>query len=78
VVDGRRPNWDYVYMHLQATPRYDEADRVAAGAEIGAVGDSGNASACHLHFEIWSAPGWYQGGEPFDPLPYLRYWDRTS
>ena len=22
---------------------------------------TGDASACHLHFEIWTAPGWYAG-----------------
>jgi Peptidase family M23 len=78
VIDGRGPSWDYVYMHMEAAPAHDEGDRVSAGEPIGTVGDSGNASACHLHFELWSAPGWYEGGEPFDPLPYLRHWDRTS
>jgi murein DD-endopeptidase MepM/ murein hydrolase activator NlpD len=42
------------------------------------VGDTGNASGCHLHFELWSAPGWYAGGEPFDPLPRLQRWDAQS
>ena len=27
---------------------------------------------CHLHFEMWSGPGWYTGGAPFDPLPRCR------
>jgi murein DD-endopeptidase MepM/ murein hydrolase activator NlpD len=39
------------------------------------VGDTGNAWGCHLHFELWTAPGWYAGGEPFDPLPRLQRWD---
>ena len=78
VIDGRRPNWDYVYMHLRSRPLYRTGQRVAAGAKIGEVGETGNARGCHLHFELWSAPGWYEGGEPFDPLPYLRAWDRTS
>ena len=33
---------------------------------------------CHLHFEEWTAPGWYDGGHPVDPLPDLKRWDRTS
>ena len=78
VVDGRSPNWDYVYMHLQAPPRHRKGERVATGERLGEVGESGNARGCHLHFELWSAPGWYVGGEPFDPLPYLKAWDRTS
>ena len=39
------------------------------------VGDTGNASTCHLHFEIWSNPGYYEGGSADRPEPYLRAWD---
>jgi murein DD-endopeptidase MepM/ murein hydrolase activator NlpD len=38
----------------------------------------GRASGCHLHFEMWTAPGWYQGGDVFDPLPELTRWDAFS
>ena len=24
--------------------------------------------------ELWSQPGWYAGGYPFDPLPLLTAW----
>jgi len=41
-------------------------------------GETGDASACHLHFEMWAAPGWYEGGSPIDPLSYLEKWDRYS
>jgi hypothetical protein len=27
---------------------------------------------------MWSGPGWYEGGEPFDPLASLRAWDLQS
>jgi murein DD-endopeptidase MepM/ murein hydrolase activator NlpD len=77
VIDGSSPNWDYAYMHLQSPSRYAAGRRVAAGARLGEVGESGNAHGCHLHFELWSAPGWYVGGRPFDPLPHLRAWDRA-
>ena len=33
---------------------------------------------CHLHFELWRGPGWYDGGKPFDPLPSLHAWDAWS
>ena len=78
VIDGSAPDWDYVYMHLVSRPTLAKGTRVAAGQQIGQVGDTGNAHGCHLHFELWRAPGWYEGGRPFDPLPALRAWDRAS
>ena len=63
----------HVYMHLQRPPRVRRGDAVGAGQPLGAVGRSGNASACHLHFEIWSAPGWYRG-RARDPRPDLERW----
>ena len=78
VIDGDGTDIDYVYMHLDQPSPFSEGDRVYTGQTIGAVGDSGNADGCHLHFEMWSAPGWYDGGKPFDPLPSLQAWDSWS
>ena len=78
VIDGSNPNWDYVYMHLQSPPQVRKGQSVVTGQRLGEVGESGNAQGCHLHFELWSAPGWYVGGEAFDPLPQLQAWDRVS
>lgn len=63
------------YMHLKAAATLAKNARVVAGQPIGQVGRTGDASACHLHFELWTAPGWYEGGSPVDPLPALRSWD---
>jgi murein DD-endopeptidase MepM/ murein hydrolase activator NlpD len=65
---------DHVYMHLRRRSPLQPGARVAAGAPVGEVGETGNATACHLHFEIWTAPGYYTGGRPRDPLPDLRAW----
>lgn len=76
VIDAEGTGTDYVYMHLVERSPFRRGDKVATGQRIGAVGDSGNARGCHLHFELWSAPGYYEGGRPFDPLPALKAWDR--
>ena len=73
-VDGT----DTVYMHLRKRSWAKFGTWVSPGTRIGAVGQSGNASGCHLHFEHWTAPGWYAGGQPYDPLPELQYWDSYS
>jgi murein DD-endopeptidase MepM/ murein hydrolase activator NlpD len=78
VIDGDGTDIDYAYMHLDQPSPFSAGDRVYTGQTIGAVGDSGNAQGCHLHFELWSAPGWYDGGRPFDPLPSLQAWDSWS
>lgn len=78
VIDGDGTELDYVYMHLDQPSPFSPGDRVYTGQTIGAVGDSGNARGCHLHFELWSGPGWYDGGKPFDPLPSLQAWDSWS
>jgi len=66
---------DQAYMHLRAPGTVKPRQRVAAGEQIGEVGDTGRASGCHLHFELWTAPGWYAGGKAIDPLPKLQSWD---
>ena len=78
VIDGYKTDYDYVYMHLQSRSPFHAGDRVKTGQMIGRVGDTGNAQGCHLHYEMWGAPGWYDGGEPFDPLHFLKLWDGWS
>ena len=78
VIDGKGTGSDYAYMHLREKAEVVVGDRVYTGQELGAVGDSGNARGCHLHFEKWTAPGWYGGGRPVNSLPDLKRWDRTS
>ncbi len=78
VVDGEGTDIDYVYMHLAERSPLAKGARVFTGQPIGDVGDTGDARGCHLHFELWSAPGWYTGGAPVDPLPFLKAWDAYS
>lgn len=78
VIDGDGTDTDYAYMHLQGPALVDKGEQVVTGQRLGNVGDTGVASGCHLHFELWSGPGWYEGGSPFDPLPFLKAWDAQS
>lgn len=78
VIDGAGTGEDYAYMHLAEPSPFKAGDRVYTGQRIGSVGETGNARGCHLHFEIWGAPGWYEGGRPIDPLPALQSWDAWS
>jgi murein DD-endopeptidase MepM/ murein hydrolase activator NlpD len=78
VIDGRGTGFDMAYMHMIEPSPLKEGTAVRTGQPIGLVGSTGSSSACHLHFEIWTAPGWYEGGGPIDPLPYLLKWDRYS
>lgn len=78
VIDAAGTGVDYVYMHMLSAPLVRTGQRVFTGQQIGEVGETGRASGCQLHFEMWSGPGWYDGGQPFDPLPQLRSWDAYS
>jgi murein DD-endopeptidase MepM/ murein hydrolase activator NlpD len=78
VIDGKGSSNDFMYAHLAEPSPLQTGDTVRTGQSIGIVGETGDATACHLHFEIWAAPGWYEGGAPFDPLPELQKWDTYS
>jgi hypothetical protein len=78
VIDQRGTGESNVYMHMAAPSPLTTGARVKTGQYIGNVGETGDAVGCHLHFEAWSAPGWYKGGQPYDPLPLLQAWDSYS
>jgi murein DD-endopeptidase MepM/ murein hydrolase activator NlpD len=78
VIDGAGTGVDYVYMHLRQRSPLKKGAIVMTGQQVGEVGRTGDATACHLHFETWTAPGWYTGGVAVDPLPALRAWDVYS
>ena len=71
-------NQSHVYMHLTKPSRFKVGSRIKTGQRIGFVGTTGRSTACHLHFEHWSSPGWYQGGTFLDPTGPIKRWDRYS
>jgi len=79
VIDGKGTKTDFFYAHLQQRSPLQQGTRVRTGQVIGRVGESGNASGCHLHFELWSGPGWYEGGDPLTSVQkLLKSWDAWS
>jgi murein DD-endopeptidase MepM/ murein hydrolase activator NlpD len=67
---------DFFFAHCQAgSLAVSTGEAVHAGQAICKVGQTGDATGPHLHFEIWVG-GWQApGGQPIDPLPYLEAWD---
>ena len=45
-----------LYAHLQSAPVYAVGDEIKCGQVVGAIGDSGNAMAPHLHLEVRLGP----------------------
>jgi murein DD-endopeptidase MepM/ murein hydrolase activator NlpD len=78
VIDQKGSGYGNMYAHLARHSPLKTGSRVKTGQKIGVVGETGDAVGCHLHFELWTPPGWYLGGHPIDPLPYLKRWDRYS
>ena len=79
VIDGKGTGHDYVYMHLMQPSPLRKGQIVRTGQRIGVVGETGDATGCHLHMEEWSAPGWYQGGHYlYSITAHLKRWDTWS
>jgi murein DD-endopeptidase MepM/ murein hydrolase activator NlpD len=70
LIRNKKLKQDYFYAHLATRASVVKRQIVQPGQTIGTVGRSGNASTCHLHFELWLGK-WYRGGYPVDPMPYL-------
>lgn len=65
------------YAHMQ---RLDvvPGQRVVAGQQIGEAGALGNATGCHLHFEVHLHNGSIYGPDNVDPSPWLTAHARTG
>jgi murein DD-endopeptidase MepM/ murein hydrolase activator NlpD len=70
---------DFMFAHCKAGSLAVVAGQdVAGGQTLCRVGQTGDATAPHLHFELWIG-GWSApGGSPIDPLPYLQAWESAG
>jgi hypothetical protein len=78
-IQGQDGN-QYYYAHLQDTPLVKAGQQVGPGAQLGGVGDTGNAkgTGTHLHFGAGpsilegTGPAGGAGGGGFDAVGHLR------
>jgi murein DD-endopeptidase MepM/ murein hydrolase activator NlpD len=79
VLDVKGSGVDLLYAHMRKLPTVRVGERVVAGQKVGEVGATGNASGCHLHFEMHTAPGFWEGGKPMRSVTkHLKAWDEHS
>ena len=79
VVEHTADGFDFFFAHcVRHSTAVAPGQKVAAGTALCAVGESGDASGPHLHFEMWTG-GWRvdPSSRPIDPLPALRSWDAS-
>jgi biotin carboxyl carrier protein len=71
--------FDFMFAHCEAGSLAVTAGQaVSAGQQLCLAGQTGDATAPHLHFEMWVG-GWQAStGHPIDPLPYLEAWDHLG
>jgi len=72
--DGR---YAFYYAHLDRYARgLEDGLTVQQGDTLGFVGQTGNARAPHLHFQVLELPAGnrhpHAGGRPVNPYPVLR------
>jgi murein DD-endopeptidase MepM/ murein hydrolase activator NlpD len=77
VAEHTPTTFDFFFAHCQAgSLAVSTGQIVGAGQPLCKVGQTGDATGPHLHFEMWIG-GWQApAGHPVDPLPYLEAWDR--
>ncbi len=79
VVEDTTYGFDFMFAHCEAGSfTVSAGEAVTAGQQICKAGQTGDATAPHLHFEMWVG-GWQAaGGHPIDPLPYLQAWEAAG
>jgi murein DD-endopeptidase MepM/ murein hydrolase activator NlpD len=68
--------FDFMFAHCEAGSLAVSSGQIVATEQaLCKAGQTGDATAPHLHFEMWVG-GWQApGAAPIDPLPYLQAWE---
>lgn len=79
LVEHTSVGFDFMFAHCEANSfAVSSGQSVTAGQQLCLAGQTGDATAPHLHFEMWVG-GWQAaGGHPIDPLPYLEAWEHDG
>ncbi|TPD24925.1 phage tail tape measure protein [Staphylococcus pseudintermedius] len=79
VIYNPKLNKTFTYMHMLSDLRVKKGQQVVAGQLIGRMGNTGNSSGPHLHFQVNEGKGFTAAGTSFtgwnraiNPEPYLR------
>jgi biotin carboxyl carrier protein len=71
--------FDFFFAHcMSGSLAVATGASVAAGQTLCSAGQTGDATAPHLHIEIWVGEWRGAGAYPIDPLPYLQAMDHTA
>ena len=79
-VERTEIGFDFMYAHCKAASLAVSAGQaVSPGSPICDAGQTGDATAPHLHFEMW-VDGWHESSasHSIDPLPYLEAWEHGA
>jgi murein DD-endopeptidase MepM/ murein hydrolase activator NlpD len=80
IVEHTMIGFDFMYAHCKAATTVVSAGQaVSSGSAICQAGQTGDATAPHLHFEMW-VDGWHESSasHSIDPLPYLEAWEHGA
>jgi murein DD-endopeptidase MepM/ murein hydrolase activator NlpD len=78
-VEHTTVGFDFMFAHcIAGSLAVSTGQAVAQGQALCDAGQTGDATAPHLDFEMWVG-GWQApAGEPIDPLPYLQAWEQDG
>ncbi|QOS99944.1 M23 family metallopeptidase [Brevibacterium sp. JNUCC-42] len=72
----RRNDWVQTrYAHLSKKPSVKKKEEVSKGTKVGVMGDTGQVTGVHLHFETRESskePDTSNNSDPVDPLNYVE------